>query len=148
MKPILDGIRLVLIDLDGTLVDTVPDLALATDKMMQDLGRKPYGEEKIRQWIGNGAPRLVKRALTNTMNGEPDEALYARAYPIFEHYYSKHVCDRSVLYPGVLEGLNGLEKKGFRLGCVTNKPEQYTLPLLQKLEIKHYFEIILSGDSL
>ena len=114
--------RMVLIDLDGTLVDTVPDLAYAVDVMMQRLGLPVRGEPAVRAWIGNGAERLVKRALLGSADGEPDAELYARAYPIFLEVYQEHVCTHSRLFPGVTEGIEYLKSLGVKLGCVTNKP--------------------------
>jgi len=99
---------MVLIDLDGTLVDSVPDLAHAVDIAMQGVGLPPRGEARVREWIGNGAERLVRRALINTYEGEPDEALYRRAYPIFLEAYAQDVCTYSRPFPGVLAGVEFL----------------------------------------
>jgi phosphoglycolate phosphatase len=140
--------RMVLIDLDGTLVDTVPDLAYATDVMMQRLGLPERGEPAVRAWIGNGVERLVKRALLGAVDGEPDAELYARAYPIFLEVYQANVCTYSRLFPGVAEGIAYLKKLGVPLGCVTNKPAQFTEPLLRQLGLYDSFGIVVSGDTL
>ncbi len=139
---------MVLIDVDGTLVDSVPDLAYCVDEMMKQLAMPLRGEERVRQWVGNGVERLVRRALINQLDGEPDEALFQKALPIFEALYRENTSKRSCLYPGVKEALDFLKTTNVRLGCVTNKAAQFTLPLLKDLGISDYFELVVCGDTL
>jgi len=139
---------MILIDVDGTMVDSVPDLAYCVDEMMKALGRPPHGEAKVRNWVGNGVERLVRRGLIGQLDGEPEAEEFQRAYPIFLDLYSENTSKRSALYPGILEGLDYLKGAGYRLGCVTNKAAQFTEPLLQDLGVYPYFEIVISGDSL
>lgn len=139
---------MVLIDVDGTLVDSVPDLAYCVDEMMKQLSMPTHGEAKVRNWVGNGVERLVRRALIGKLEGEPDEALYDRAYPVFLELYRENTSKRSCLYPGVKEGLEYLKGEGYKLGCVTNKAAQFTEPLLKDLGVSDYFSIIISGDTL
>jgi len=139
---------MILIDLDGTLVDSVPDLAFCVDSMMTQLGRSPWGEERVRDWVGNGVERLVRRALVGQLKGEPDEADFERAYPLFMQLYADNTSKRSVLYPGVREGVDMLKSAGYKLGCVTNKAAQFTEPLLRDLGLYDDFSIIISGDTL
>ena len=140
--------EMVLIDVDGTLVDSVPDLHYCVDEMMKALAMPLRGEARVRTWVGNGVERLVRRALTDSLDGEPEEALFARAYPIFLDLYADNTSERSTLYPGVLEGLAYLQQQGYKLGCVTNKAEQFTIPLLRELGVHDRFGIIVSGDNL
>lgn len=140
--------RLVMIDLDGTLVDSVPDLAFCVDLMMDRLGLPRRGETRVRHWVGNGVERLVRRALINDLEGEPEEALFKQAYPIFLELYAENTSERSQLYAGVPEGLDFLRSLGIKIGCVTNKAAQFTEPLLQSLGIYDLFELVVSGDSL
>ena len=140
--------EMILIDVDGTLVDSVPDLAYCVDEMMKQLGRPVHGEAKVRDWVGNGVERLVRRALIGQLDGEPDEADFDRAYPIFLELYAVNTSQRSLLYPGIREGLDYLKQQGYRLGCVTNKASQFTLPLLRDLGVHDEFEIIVAGDTL
>lgn len=140
--------EMVLIDVDGTLVDSVPDLAYCVDTMMQRLGREAHGEAKVRNWVGNGVERLVQRALLGQLDGEADSAEFERALPIFLELYDDNVSKRSVLYPGVREGLDYLKQAGYLLGCVTNKASQFTLPLLRDLGVHDDFGIIVCGDTL
>jgi len=140
--------QMVLIDVDGTLVDSVPDLAYCVNEMMKQIGMPVHAEDKVREWVGNGVERLTQRALIGQLDGEPEEALYEKAYPIFLELYADNTSKRSKLYPGVKEGLAYLKQAGYRLGCVTNKAEQFTVPLLKDLGVHDYFEIVVSGDSL
>ncbi len=140
--------KLVLIDLDGTLVDSVPDLAVAVDKAMIDLGHPAHGENKVRNWVGNGVERLVKRMLTEDLHAEPDAALFAKAYPLFFAHYAAANGKYSRLFPGVKQGLEQLRSAGFFLACVTNKAESFTLPLLEAQGILEYFATVVSGDTL
>ncbi len=140
--------EMVLIDVDGTLVDSVPDLAYCVDEMMKQIGMPPYGEDKVREWVGNGVERLVRRALIGQLDGEPDEALFEKAYPVFMELYAENTSKRSMLYPGVREGLDYLKATGYKMGCVTNKAAQFTLPLLKDLGVHDYFSIVISGDTL
>jgi phosphoglycolate phosphatase len=139
---------MILIDVDGTLVDSVPDLAFCVDSMMVQLGREPWGEERVRDWVGNGVERLVRRALTGQLKGEPDEADFERAYPLFMQLYADNTSKRSALYPGVRDGINMLKAAGYKLGCVTNKAAQFTEPLLRDLGLFDDFSIVVSGDTL
>jgi phosphoglycolate phosphatase len=139
---------MILIDVDGTLVDSVPDLAYCVDAMMEQLGRPSCGEAQVRNWVGNGVERLVRRALSGTLDGEPPEADFARAYPLFLDLYSRNTSKRSCLYPGVREGLDMLKAAGYPLGCVTNKAAQFTEPLLRDLGVHDDFAIVISGDTL
>jgi phosphoglycolate phosphatase len=139
---------MILIDVDGTLVDSVPDLAYCVDELMKALGRPVHGEAKVRNWVGNGVERLVRRALIGQLDGEPPDADYARAYPIFLELYAENTSKRSRLYPGIREGIDWLKSQGYLLGCVTNKAAQFTLPLLKDLGVRDDFAIVVSGDTL
>ncbi len=138
--------EMVLIDVDGTLVDSVPDLAFCVDEMLKQLDMPTRGEAAVRHWVGNGVERLVKRGLINALDGEPDEALYNRALPIFRALYAENTSKRSCLYEGVPEALEFLKTTGVKIGCVTNKASEFTLPILEDLGISDYFETVLCGD--
>lgn len=138
---------LVLIDLDGTLIDSVPDLAYCVDAMMTQLGLPLRGEDAVRDWVGNGVERLVRRALINAVDGEPDEMLFQQAYPVFLELYKHNYSQRSHVYDGVVDGLEWMLAQGYRLSCVTNKAEAFTLPLLHDKGLRDYFEFVVSGDT-
>src|SRR6202142_4688833 len=105
----------ILIDLDGTLLDTAPELAEAANRMLRDMGRPAASQDLLMSYIGNGISWLVKRALTGDMHAEPDTALYNKALPIFEKHYTELLL-RSKPFEGVVHGLDGLKAAGFKLG--------------------------------
>ncbi len=141
------GISAIVLDLDGTLVHSAPELAEAANRMLRDMGRPPVSQDLLMSYIGNGISWLVKRALTGDMHAEPEAALFDQALPIFEKHYTELLL-RSKPFPMVVEGLDALKAAGFRLGCITNKVARYTEPLLQGIGLAHYFDLVLSGDSL
>ena len=149
MKPIhfpLD-ISAIVIDLDGTLLHTSPELSEAANRMLREMDYAPVSPELLASYIGNGISWLVKRALTGDMHATPDAALFDHALPIFEKHYTELLL-RSKPFYGVIEGLDAMQAAGFRLGCVTNKLARYTEPLLQGVGLARYFEIVISGDTL
>jgi len=140
--------KMILIDVDGTLVDSVPDLTYCVDEMMRRMGRPAHGEDKVRDWVGNGVERLVRRALVGQLDGEPSDEDFARAYPLFLELYAENTSKRSCLYPGVREGLDYIKAQGYKLGCVTNKATQFTIPLLKELGVHDEFGVVVCGDTL
>jgi phosphoglycolate phosphatase len=148
MSVVIHKPKMILIDVDGTLVDSVPDLAYCVDEMMRALNMPARGEAKVRNWVGNGVERLVRRALIDRLDGEPEEDLFAKAYPVFLDLYAQNTSARSTLYPGVREGLDYLRAGGYKLGCVTNKAERFTTPLLKDVGLFDDFEIVICGDTL
>ena len=141
-------IKAVVIDLDGTLLDTAPDLADAAIAMAEELDLPPIDLATVKTYIGNGVSRLVKRVLTRDMDAEPDAELFGRALPSYEKHYAAHVSRKSQVFPGVREGIEALKQAGLHVACITNKAEKFTLPLLARTGLAGYFEITLSGDSL
>src|SRR5699024_1432506 len=122
--------KLVMFDLDGTLIDSVPELADATDQMLQQLGRAPAGMDKVRNWVGNGAPILVRRALADNYDHQAISAEQeAQALAIFMDAYAQ-VDSQTTLYPGAIECLAQLQNLGIRIAMVTNKPERFLPDLL------------------
>ena len=139
-----------LFDLDGTLIDSVPDLAQSIDLMLKELEQPAAGEARVRAWVGNGAVRLVERALAWA---EAEQNLaqplpFDEAYASFLRIYTDHCCDLSVLYPGVLEGLEALKAKGVSMAVVTNKPILFTQLMLNHYGLEEYFSCVVGGDSL
>lgn len=141
-------IEAVVIDLDGTLLDTAPDLADAAAAMGRELGMPAVDDATLKTYIGNGVSRLVKRVLTRDMHADPPEELFQRALPVFERYYAQWVSRKSRPFPGVVEGLEAFKAMGLKLACITNKAERFTLPLLEATGLIGYFGLILSGDTL
>ena len=91
---------------------------------------------------------FLRRSLVGKLDGEPDDESFNLAYPIFLDLYAQNTCKRTVLYPGVKEGIAYLQSAGYKLGCVTNKAEQFTLPILEQLGVRDVFGIVVSGDTL
>ena len=141
------NIGLVLFDLDGTLVDSVRDLAWCGNQTLTELGLPQRDPEAARLWVGNGVERFVKRVLTGEMEAEPETALFESALEIFNRLYAEHYSDRSVLYPGVLEGLQAFAGYGRHLACVTNKPEPFTSQLIAAQGIDGFFELVVAGNT-
>ena len=142
------AVKAVMIDLDGTMLDTVADLAVAVNLMLGKMGRSPLDETLVRNFVGKGIPNLVQRALAGNMEGDADPDLFARALPVYLDCYESVNGKHTLLYPGVLEGLNAFKAAGFPLACVTNKSERFTLPLLAQMKLADYFAIVVSGDTL
>lgn len=142
------AVKAVMIDLDGTMLDTVADLAIAVNLMLTKLGRQPLDEALVRNFVGKGIPNLVQRALVGRMEGDVDPDVFARALPVYLDCYESVNGKRTLLYPGVLEGLDALKRAGFPLACVTNKSERFTLPLLKQMKLADYFAVVVSGDTL
>ena len=144
--------RLVAFDLDGTLVDSVPDLAWAIDRMLEQLGRSPAGVDKVRHWVGNGTEKLVARAILQQSANSSAAATVvqadelADAVGIFRDYYRQHLYCDSTLYDGVAKSLENLRDSGCVLTVITNKPKEFAQPLLSGLNIDTYFQRIWGGN--
>ncbi len=138
--------RAVLFDLDGTLVDSVPDIALAVAKLMQALELPERSVAQVRTWVGNGSEKLLHRALTNDMHGQAAPELLAQAKPLYRQFYGETVCLHSQLYPTVADTLAQLAAQGLTLACVTNKPAALAAPLLEQIGIAPYFATLVGGE--
>lgn len=149
LKQLFDGAlpQLVMFDLDGTLVDSVPDLAAAVDQMLAQQGRPPAGIERVRHWVGNGSPILVRRALAGSIDhAAVDDDDAARALDDFLQAYSgSHAA--TTVYPGVKPLLQWLRSQDVALAVVTNKPERFVAPLLEEKGLGA-FDWIIGGDTL
>lgn len=140
--------KTIFFDLDGTLVDSAPDLATSVNHALASIDKPSICDDTLRTYIGNGADRLIHRAITRDFHGIADETVYEPGRQAFLNHYATNVCDKSKLYPTVRETLDTLASKKYELACITNKPAQFTLPLLKSLNIEHFFDLILSGDTL
>lgn len=139
--------KLVIFDLDGTLVDSVPDLAFAVDSAFRHLGLPEVGEANVRLWVGNGAETLLRRALAYVLIKE-EPALFEQVFSKFISVYGQCLTVKSQLYPGVSEALECLKELQIPMAVVTNKPIAFALPMLSELKLSHFFVEVLGGDSL
>jgi phosphoglycolate phosphatase len=140
--------RTIFFDLDGTLVDSAPDLATSVNHALAIIDKPPIDDDTLRSYIGNGADRLIHRAISGDFHGTASEAEYSPARESFLAHYANNVCEKSQLYPTVIETLEILVSQEYELACITNKPAQFTSPLLESLEIHQFFALTLSGDTL
>jgi len=141
--PAMKNIRSITIDLDGTLLDTVPDLAAAANGMMRELGHPEYDQATVGSFVGRGIPKLVERCLPGL-----DPAALAAAELVFRKHYSIENGRRSKLFAGVIEGLAAFRTAGLPMAVITNKAAEFTEPLLAATELTAWFEFAVSGDSL
>jgi phosphoglycolate phosphatase len=138
----------VLFDLDGTLLDTLPDLYAAACGMLDDLGRPQLPVDSIRSYVGRGIPNLVKRVLAGSLELVDNSPPPQDALDSFRRHYARENGRHSKLYPGVIEGLDALRAKGVPLAVITNKAGAFTLPLLELAGLSGYFDVVVSGDLL
>ncbi|WDT87899.1 phosphoglycolate phosphatase [Alteromonas sp. 009811495] len=146
----MQPISTFIFDLDGTLVDSVPDLAHALNATLHDMGLPTYPETTIRHWVGNGARMLVERGLsgsTSISHGQSNAQVDA-ALDKFLAHYRVLVCQYSNLYKGVFDTLATLKRKQYNLALVTNKPEEFIPPILNAYSLNDMFLVTLGGDSL
>lgn len=139
----------VLLDLDGTLIDTLPDLADATNAMLRDLGHPALGQETVGTLIGKGTENLVQRVL-NEHTGATQSATHDQiqhALGRFIHHYQQLNGVRSRVYPGTLEGLDAFAQAGVPMAVVTNKMADFAVPLLERCGLLRYFEFVVGGDT-
>ena len=140
--------RAVLFDLDGTLLDTIADLADAANLMLAELGRPLRSQHEIHSFVGKGLPKLVERCLTERAQEVPAEAVVEAAISVFRRHYERVNGMRTTIYPGVVDTLQALRQRNIRLAVVTNKPAAFTLPLLERTGLAVHFDTVISGDTL
>ncbi|MFT3760950.1 phosphoglycolate phosphatase [Thauera sp.] len=138
--------RAVLFDLDGTLLDTIGDLADAANLMLAELGRPQRPQDEIHRFVGKGIPNLVRRCMTEDTAASESEI--DAAVDVFRRHYALVNGRRATIYPGIEEVLRALDARAVRLAVVTNKAEAFTLPLLDRMGIAGYFDTVVSGDTL
>lgn len=143
--------KLIGFDLDGTLVNSLPDLALSVNSALAEFNLPQAPEELVLTWIGNGAPVLIARALdwAKKQTGKVlTEEEIKQVTERFNFYYGENLCNVSRLYPNVKETLETLKEKGYILAVVTNKPTKHVQPVLAAFGIDHLFSEMLGGQSL
>jgi len=140
--------KLIIFDMDGTLIDSVPSLANAINYMLKKLGKNEFSEDIIRGWVGNGAQILVKRALVGSRdykNFTISSELEKEALDIFLNYYGQNLNAKTTLYPGVLKTLKELKARGYLLSVATNKPHQFVGEMLEHFKINTFLDAFIGA---
>jgi phosphoglycolate phosphatase len=137
----------VLIDLDGTLMDTAPDLAAAANRMRADFGLPPLPLDRIAAFVGKGAEVLVHRALTDDLDGRAEPEAFARGRASFYAHYTVENGLQAIVFDRVPQALAQLRGRGLKVACVTNKPKEFTIPLLAKMDLARHFDAVVAGDE-
>lgn len=139
--------RAVIFDLDGTLVDTAPDLMRATNHVLDSMGRRTLSMDEVRSFVGHGARALLTRGLTAT-GGLPEGYDVEPDYTRFVEFYSRNIAEGSTVFPGLIRLLDRLKAEGFGLGVCTNKLEGLSVQLLDALDLSRYFGSVVGPDTL
>ncbi len=142
------NVSAVAFDLDGTLLETGPDLAAAANRMLSELALPPLAQATLISFIGHGVPNLVRRALTSASGSEPSAAQIERATDSFRAHYREHLCVTTRPYAGVFECLQWLRARNVRRACVTNKSAEFARPLLEQTGLVQEIELLIGGDTL
>jgi phosphoglycolate phosphatase len=142
------AIQAAIIDLDGTMLHTVPDFELALNAMRAEFDLSPIDQQTIEPMVGKGSEKLIRDVLALDFDAARIDAVFADAMAAYQRHYLAINGEKSTLFPDVIEGLRALKALGLRLACVTNKPIAFTLPLLDKKGLAPFFEIVYGGDSL
>lgn len=136
----------VMVDLDGTMVNTLGDFAESLNRMLADLRLPAIAPQAIEHMVGKGSEHLVRSVLAH-VGAQDIDALYPQAWQRYEHHYLDINGQFADVYPGVVEGLNALQAQGLRMACLTNKPLSFALPLLAAKGLDGFFDCVFGGDS-
>jgi phosphoglycolate phosphatase len=145
---VLAGVRAAIIDLDGTMLDTLPDFQVAVNRMRADFDLAPISQQQIGQMIGKGSEHLIHCVLALDYAGAELARQLAPALASYQRHYLDINGQHSALFPDVVAGLQAMRAQGLRLACVTNKPIAFAKPLLEMKGLASYFELVYGGDSL
>ncbi|MQA23422.1 phosphoglycolate phosphatase [Rugamonas rivuli] len=145
---VLAGVRAAIIDLDGTMLDTIPDFHVAINGMRAELDLAPISQDQIALMVGKGSENLIRSVLGLDWDAARVKAHFETAMDAYQRHYLSINGNFSALYPGVIEGLTALKAQGLRLACVTNKPIAFTTPLLKLKGLDGFFDVVYGGDSL
>ncbi|WP_374584513.1 phosphoglycolate phosphatase [Pseudoduganella sp.] len=147
MAAVLRGVRAAIIDLDGTMLDTMPDFEVAINLMREELGLAPITAAQIELMVGKGSENLVRRVLALDFDEAGVERMFAPAMEAYQRHYLAINGRHSEVYADVVAGLERMRAGGLRLACVTNKPLAFARPLLALKGLERYFEVLYGGDS-
>jgi phosphoglycolate phosphatase len=144
VSPVLANLQAAIVDLDGTMVDTLGDFEAALNAMLADLSLRPVDRAFIERTVGKGSEHLIRQTLSQV---GATSALYEQAWARYQHHYLQINGDHAAVYPGVMEGLRLLRQRGLKLACLTNKPTAFAKPLLQKKGLDVFFDHVFGGDA-
>ncbi len=147
MAAVLRGVRAAIIDLDGTMLDTMPDFEVAINLMREELGLAPITAAQIELMVGKGSENLVRRVLALDFDEEGVERMFSQAMDAYQRHYLVINGRHSEVYADVVAGLQAMKANGLRLACVTNKPVAFAKPLLALKGLDGYFDVLFGGDS-
>ena len=138
----------LIFDLDGTLLNSAPDVHWAVNQTLKELELPERSLEEVESWMGNGIAVLLARAISGKLDGDADTMTMTQGLGVIKEIYADHCHDKSVLYAGCIELLESLRKADKKLALVTNKPILHTTKIIRHFDIKKYFQVVLGGDSL
>ena len=148
MRPGHGVIRAVIIDLDGTMLDTVPDFHVAINRMRAELDLRPITAQQVEDLVGKGSENLIRGVLAIDFDAAGVDQRFEQAMAAYQRHYLTINGDHAALYDGVLEGLAAMQAMDLRMACVTNKPIAFARPLLEKKGLAGFFEIVYGGECL
>ena len=137
-------LRAAIVDLDGTMIDTIGDFAVALNRVLADLKQPPIERAFIEHTVGKGSEHLIRQTLAEV---GADPMLYAPAWMLYQQYNGAVNGDHATVYPGVLDGLQWMSGQGWKLACLTNKPTEFALPLLRKKGLDGFFSHVFGGEA-
>ena len=148
MKIAASRIRAIAIDLDGTLLDTIPDLCSAVNRTLTELGFPALLLQLVKSFVGKGLGEHMRKSLLTVLEREPTEGEKAHAMSLYKKHYAAHIADHTTIYPGVVEGLDLFQARGLKMSVVTNKRTIFTETLLAHFKLAPYFDHLVCGDTL
>ena len=138
------GLDAAILDLDGTLVDTMGDFDVALNRVLHDMALPPITRADIERMVGKGSEHLV-RSVLDQVGADPGR--FDEAWALYQRHYVAINGQHAGVYPGIVEGLDFLKSRGLRLACLTNKPQAFAMPLLELKGIARYFDVAFGGDA-
>lgn len=144
----LQRVSALAIDLDGTLLDTIPDLCGAVNRTLAELGHRTLDIELVKTFVGKGLGEHMRKSLREVMQREPSDEEKAHAMSLYRKHYAAHLFDETTLYPGVIDALELFKSRKLPMAVVTNKWRSYTEQLLEHFELSRYFDHCVCGDTL
>ena len=137
----------IIFDLDGTLLNSVPDLAQSGNYTLQELALPQRDIDEIAIYIGTGVESLLHRLITGNFDGIAETKIHQKAMRIFAEHYAEHCCDKSFLYDGVIETLAQIQSQGIKMAVVSNKPKDNIPSILKHYQIDHFFDYAFGANS-